>query len=154
MNKWLERALQLALENVKMGGHPFGAVLIKNGEIVSEGVNELHIHHDVSGHAELLAIRKAQKILGTSDLSDCVMFASGEPCPMCMTAMYFTGMKKVHYAQSVEEAAEAGLSLSKQVYEELSLTKEDRSITMVKETVKNPDLNAIYKFKEKTGGGK
>ena len=95
MDLFMKRAIELAVENVKEGGQPFGAVLVKGDKVVAEGVNELHLKYDVSGHAELIAIRKAQAELRTLDLAEYTMYASGEPCPMCMTAIYFSGIEKV-----------------------------------------------------------
>ncbi|MCA1010215.1 nucleoside deaminase [Halobacillus halophilus] len=149
MNEWLEEALKLAVKNVESGGHPFGSVLVKGGEAVAEGVNELHIKTDVSAHAELVAIRKAQDHLQTTDLSDCTLYASGEPCPMCLTAAYFAGIKEIHYAQTVEEASQAGLSLSGKVYEELTKPKEAREINFVHDPVKNADLDAMKLYSRK-----
>src|SRR5690625_2316196 len=106
MDKFMERAVELALENVKAGGEPFGAVLVKNGTIVSEGVNKLHKQFDISGHAELIAIRNAQQQEQTLDLAGYTMYASGEPCPMCLSAMYFSGITDVYYCQSVADAVE------------------------------------------------
>src|SRR5690625_6888605 len=103
MDKFMKRAVQLALENVKEGGGPFGAVLVKDGEIISEGVNELHKKHDVSGHAELLAIRCAQEKLQTKDLSGYIMYARGERCRMCLSAMYMGGIEKGYYVSSIED---------------------------------------------------
>ncbi|SDZ82983.1 tRNA(Arg) A34 adenosine deaminase TadA [Thalassobacillus cyri] len=130
MDQFMKRAVDLAVANVKEGGQPFGAVLVRNGDIVAEGVNELHKQYDVSGHAELLAIRRVQEELQTNDLSGYTMYASGEPCPMCLTAMYFAGIEDVYYCASVEEAVEAGLGKSKQVYDDLQKTKEERSLRM------------------------
>src|SRR5699024_4347609 len=110
VDRFMKRAVELAVQNVKEGGVPFGAVLVKDGEIVSEGVNELHKHYDISGHAELLAIRKAQEKLKTHDLSGFTMYASGEPCPMCLTSMYMSGIETCYYAASVDDAAEVGRS--------------------------------------------
>ncbi len=127
----MERAVQLALNNVEEGGQPFGAVLVKDGKIVAEGVNELHKQFDVSGHAELLAIRRAQMELQTNDLSGYIMYASGEPCPMCLTAMYFAGIKEAYFCQSVEDAVAVGLGKSKLIYEDLKKDKQDRQLLMV-----------------------
>ncbi|WP_042143286.1 nucleoside deaminase [Paucisalibacillus sp. EB02] len=132
MKKFLNRAVELAVDNVKNGGQPFGAVLVKETLVISEGVNELHKKYDVSGHAELLAIRRAQEKLQTNDLSGYTMFASGEPCPMCLTAMYFAGIENVYYCQSVEDAVEAGLGKSNFIYEELKKERPERSIIMTK----------------------
>lgn len=145
MNQFMERAVELALLNVKEGGQPFGAVLVKDDKIISEGVNELHKVHDVSGHAELLAVRRAQEQFQTSELSGFTMYASGEPCPMCLSAMYFAGIEKVYYCQSVEEAVEAGLGKSKFIYEELRKDNTERTMRMVqiplREDQENPMKN-------------
>lgn len=124
----MERAIQLAIQNVQEGGQPFGAVLVHNDEIIAEGVNELHKIHDVSGHAELLAIRRAQQQLQTPNLSGFTMYASGEPCAMCLTAMYFAGINQVFYCQSVEDASQAGLEKSKFIYNELKKEKHERTM--------------------------
>src|SRR5690606_3058443 len=131
MDRFMKRAIELAVNNVKEGGQPFGAVLVKDDEIIAEGVNELHFKYDVSGHAELLAIRKAQEKLQTLDLNGYTMYASGEPCPMCMTAIYLSGIKNVYYCASLEDAKEAGLGASTFIYEELALPREQRSIDII-----------------------
>ncbi|MBT2214827.1 nucleoside deaminase [Virgibacillus dakarensis] len=130
MDKFMERAIELAVENVREGGQPFGAVLVKNGHLVAEGVNELHKRFDVSAHAEMLAIRRAQKKMHTTALEGYTMYASGEPCPMCLTAMSFAGIDQVYYCNSVEDAVEAGLGKSKAIYEDLQRSKEERSIKL------------------------
>lgn len=122
--------MSLAIQNVNEGGQPFGAVLVKDDHIIAEGVNELHKVHDVSGHAELLAMRRAQQQLQTNDLSGFTMYASGEPCAMCLTAMYFAGIEEVFYCQSVDEAAEAGLDKSQFIYKELKKERHERLIQM------------------------
>jgi guanine deaminase len=132
MDKFMDRAVELAAENVRHGGTPFGAVLVKDGEIISEGVNELHHTYDTSGHAEMLAIRKAQAELKTLDLSDYTMYASGEPCPMCLSVMYLSGIKQGYYCASIEEAAEIGMGVSKEIYEDLKKDKSERKLSMKK----------------------
>ncbi|UFJ39790.1 nucleoside deaminase [Brevibacillus humidisoli] len=130
MDKFMKRAVELAVANVREGGQPFGAVLVKNKTAVAEGVNELHKTHDVSGHAELLAIRRAQQQLQTNDLSGCTMYASGEPCPMCLSAMYFAGIDKVYYCTSLEDAVAAGLGRAKVIYEDLQKPKSERTLAL------------------------
>ncbi|KGP91033.1 guanine deaminase [Pontibacillus chungwhensis BH030062] len=147
----ITRALELAVQNVSEGGTPFGAVLVKGNEIVAEDVNRTHQRYDVSAHAEMEAIRRAQEKLGQTDLKGCVMYASGEPCPMCLTAMYFAGIEKVFYAQTIVEAEEAGLGLSKHVYMELSKPKEQRSIDMVHVPISNSDFDAMGYYKKENG---
>lgn len=149
MDQFMKRAVELALNNVKEGGQPFGAVLIKDNKVVSEGVNELHKTYDVSGHAELLAIRRAQEQLQTNDLSGYTMYASGEPCPMCLTAMYFAGMEKVIYCQSVEDAVEAGLDKSQFIYHELKKSREERSLQMIQMSLTGELDNPMKAWKNK-----
>ncbi len=130
MNQFMKRAVKLAEDNVREGGQPFGAVLVKDNEIVAEGVNELHVTYDISGHAELIAIRKAQQALQTHDLSGFTMYASGCPCPMCLTSMYLSGLEDIYYCASIEETAEAGLGASKGIYADLGQPNEKRRIVM------------------------
>ncbi|MNZ83836.1 Guanine deaminase [compost metagenome] len=130
MNAFMQRAIELAEENVRNGGQPFGAVLVKDNKVIAEGVNELHHTYDISGHAELLAVRRAQEQLQTNDLSGYTMYASGEPCAMCLAAMYFAGMDEIYYCASVEDAAEVGLGKSRFIYEELQKPKAERAITI------------------------
>jgi len=119
MDKFMERAVELAVKNVQEGGQPYGAVIVKDGKIVAEGVNTLHKTFDVSGHAELLAIRELQQEIKSDDLSAYTMYASGRPCEMCQTAMYFAGLTDIYYCQTLEEAIEAGFP------EDSCMTKED-----------------------------
>lgn len=128
MNRFMERALLLAMENVRAGGEPFGAVLVKDGQIVAEGVNESHKRYDVSAHAELIAIQKAQEKAKTHRLTGYTMYASGEPCPMCLAAMYFAGITDVYFCQSVREAAAVGLDVSSKIYADLKKPNEARLI--------------------------
>lgn len=153
MNEFMEKALQLAVNNVNNGGQPFGAVLVKDDQIVAEGVNELHIRHDVSGHAELLAIRRAQEKLQTNNLSGFVMYASGEPCPMCLTAMYFAGIEEVYYCQSVEDAEAVGLGKSKWIYEDLKKEKVNRSLKMKQIKIREEQENPMRIWEKKTNQG-
>ncbi len=146
----MERAVELAVENVRCGGQPFGAVLVKNNNIVAEGVNELHKTYDISGHAELLAIRRAQEHVQTNDLSGYTMYASGEPCPMCLSAMYFVGIEKVYYCASVENAVEVGLGKSKAIYEDLQKTKAERTLAMIQLPLKEGQENPMKLWKEQS----
>ena len=148
MDKFMKRAVKLAVENVRDGGQPFGAVLVKNDRIISEGVNELHKTFDISGHAELLAIRRAQEQWQTNNLSGCVVYASGEPCPMCLTAMYFAGIEKVYYCASIEDAAKAGLGKSKMIYEDLKKTKSERTLSMTRMPLEEGQENPLEFWKK------
>lgn len=130
MDQFMERAVELAIQNIEEGGTPFGAVIVKDGEIVAEGVNELHVKHDVSGHAELLAIRQLQEKLQTDDLSSYTMYASGQPCPMCLTALYYANITDVYYCASIEDAAAVGLGMSVTIYDDFKKANEARQIVM------------------------
>lgn len=127
MDRFMKKAVDLALENVQEGGWPFGAVLVKDSKVIAEGVNELHKVHDISGHAEMLAIRRAQAKLKTDDLSDFTMYASGEPCPMCLTAMYFASINDLYYCQSLEETVSYGMKDSAIIYDALKKTVQSRN---------------------------
>ncbi|CRM21630.1 Guanine deaminase [Pseudomonas sp. 31 R 17] len=105
----LQRAIALAQANVAQGGRPFGAVLTRNGEVLVEAVNEIHRTQDPTAHAELLAIRAASRQIGAR-LGGCVIYASGQPCPMCLSAMYLCGVERVVFAASNAMAEPFGLS--------------------------------------------
>ena len=149
MTVFLDKAIDLAIENVKSGGYPFGAVLVKNNKVIAEGVNELHLNYDITGHAELVAIKKAQKNLQTLDLSECVIYASGEPCSMCLSAMYFSNMKIVYYAQSLEDALAFGLGKPKYIYDEISKDKIKRDIKMIKQEITAESKDPMKLWKER-----
>ena len=106
---YLQRAVQLAAHNVAAGGRPFGAVLVKDGHVIAEAANAIHLSQDPTAHAELLAIRAASQQLGPH-LEGCVVYASGQPCPMCLSAMYLCGVERVVFAASNEMAEPYGLS--------------------------------------------
>lgn len=151
MDQFMKKAVELANQNVDEGGTPFGAVLVRNGKVIAEGVNELHKKFDVSGHAELVAIRKAQEQLQTNDLSGSIMYASGEPCPMCMTAIYYAGIDTVYYAGSIEEAKQAGMGTSVYIYNQLALPREERSVKMIHMPVKGEEKDPLDYWKGKKG---
>ncbi|MFE5317677.1 nucleoside deaminase [Paenibacillus sp. NPDC056579] len=101
---WIEHVIRMAEDNA-VKEEPFAAIVVRGEVIVGTGVNCVHATIDPSAHAELLAIRDACKRLGTIDLSDCELYASGEPCPMCMGAIYWAKPRAVYFACSKEEAA-------------------------------------------------
>ena len=131
VDRFLRQAVSLAAENVRLRrGRPFGAVLVRDGELVSTGVNEVLATGDPTAHAELQAIRAGCARLGTARLDGCVVFASGHPCPMCLSAMYLTGIHQVYCAFSNEAAEPYGLS-SSHVYAELASPAAERSVKVV-----------------------
>lgn len=98
--QYLQAAIDLAYKNVDKGGSPFGAVIVSKRKIIAQAVNEIHLFGDLTAHAEFLAIKRASQALGSDDLSDCVVYASGQPCPFCLGTMALYGIKSAFYAYS------------------------------------------------------
>ena len=99
MNEFMKEAIRLAVENVDTGnGGPFGAVIVKDGEIISTGVNKVTTSNDPTAHAEVVAIRNACKVLNTFQLNGCEIYCSCEPCPMCLGAIYWARPDKIFFA--------------------------------------------------------
>ncbi|SDP08729.1 Cytidine and deoxycytidylate deaminase zinc-binding region [Ralstonia sp. 25mfcol4.1] len=108
--QYLREAIRLAQANMQAGGRPFGAVIVRDGEVLMTAVNEIHKTNDPTSHAELNAIRAASHKLGTPSLAGCAVYASGHPCPMCMAAMRLAGVTEVAYAYSNDDGEPFGLS--------------------------------------------
>jgi guanine deaminase len=125
--EFLTRAVELAKNGIKKGGGPFGAVIVRNGEIISESTNRVVHSNDPTAHAEILAIRMAADVLGTHILGDCILYTSCEPCPMCLGAIYWSGIKTVFFATDRKDAASAGFS-DKYIYDEIGLVPEKRHV--------------------------
>ena len=127
-NLFLLRAIELARNNVhNLAGGPFGAVVVKDGTIVAEGVNQVTVLNDPTAHAEILAIRNACRQLSTFELADCDIYSSCEPCPMCLAAIYWSRARKIYYAASREDAALAGFD-DEFLYRELMLPPVARAL--------------------------
>lgn len=106
---YMRIAIEEAVHGVEIGeGGPFGAVIVKDGKIIARAHNQVLVTHDPTAHAEVQAIRKASSLLGRFDLSDCVPYASCEPCPMCLGAIHWAKLRKVVYGATRYDAAEAG----------------------------------------------
>ena len=125
----MQKSIELSIENVKHGGGPFGAVIAKEGKIISTGVNLVTINNDPTAHAEIIAIREAARKLGTFDLSGHEIFTSCEPCPMCLSAIYWAHLDKIYYGNTKTDAKDIGFDDSF-IYDELELKPEDRKIKM------------------------
>lgn len=125
---FMQRAIALAVENVRQGGGPFGAVIVRNGKILAEGVNRVTANHDPTAHAEVQAIRKAAALLKTFDLQGCDIYSSCEPCPMCLGAIYWAHLDHLYFAASKDDAAEAGFD-DAFIYRELPLPIHERKLT-------------------------
>lgn len=109
MNKYMEIAKNLSDDNLKTNvGGPFGACIVKDGEIIGKGSNHVLANNDPTAHAEIEAIRDACKNINSYDLSDCVLYTSCYPCPMCLSAIIWANIKKVYYGNTKEDAADIG----------------------------------------------
>ena len=125
----MRKAIQLSEENIENGGGPFGAVIVKNGEVIATGVNRVTANHDPTAHAEVSAIRCACQKLGTYDLSGCDIYTSCEPCPMCLGAIYWAHIDRIYYGNNKADAKEIGFDDSF-IYDQLALPRGERSVPM------------------------
>ena len=126
----MQRAIALATENVLSGaGGPFGAVVVRNGQIIATGVNLVTSTNDPTAHAEMMAIRAACKALGDFRLAGCVVYTSCEPCPMCLAALYWSRCDAIFYGNSAADASAAGFDDSL-LYAEVSRPIDQRRIPM------------------------
>ena len=125
----MRRAIALSEESVKRGGGPFGAVIARNNKIVAEASNSVTLDNDPTAHAEVNAIRKATKVLGTFDLSGCDIYTSCEPCPMCLGAIYWAHLDRIYYANDRQDAARIGFD-DDFIYKEIALKPKDRHTKM------------------------
>ena len=127
----MARAIQLSLDNVLSGkGGPFGAVIVKDGKIVAEGANRVTATNDPTAHAEMCAIREACARLGVFELSDCEIYTSCEPCPMCLGAIYWARLARVYFANLASDASKIGFDDSF-IYREIGQNVRKRSIPMI-----------------------
>lgn len=125
---FMRRAIDLSYEKMGAGlGGPFGAVIVRDGSVVAEGWNRVWSAVDPTAHAEVVAIRRACRALGTYHLSDCVIYTSCEPCPMCLGAIYWARLEAIYYANTHSDAAAIGFDDSF-VYDELALPVSQRRI--------------------------
>lgn len=125
--QFMKMAIELACKNIDNGGGPFGAVIVKDGEIVGKGGNSVTNHLDPTAHAEVMAIRDACRNLKTFLLEGCEIYSSCEPCPMCLSAIYWAHINKIYYGCTKEDAADAGFDDSF-IYQELDRPADHRKI--------------------------
>lgn len=125
--EWMMEAIELAKENIKKGGGPFGAVIVKDGKVIARTGNSVTLSNDPTAHAEVNAIREACRKLGTFDLSGCEIYSSCEPCPMCLSAIYWAHIDRLYFAGSRQDAARAGFD-DQFLYDEIVKPLEERKI--------------------------
>lgn len=145
---FMRKAIELSIENVKNSGGPFGAVIVKDDEVIATGVNRVTANHDPTAHAEVSAIRAACEKLGTFDLEGCEIYTSCEPCPMCLGAIYWAHLDKIYYGNNKTDAARIGFDDSF-IYDELALERKDRKKVM-EEMLPEEAKVAFRAWEEKT----
>ncbi|MGH9573235.1 MAG: nucleoside deaminase [Candidatus Acidiferrales bacterium] len=144
----MARAIELAIENARSGrGGPFGAVVVKDGVIIAEGTNRVTTTNDPTAHAEIVAIRAACAKLGLFQLNGFDLYASCEPCPMCLGAIYWVRPVRVYFAGSAADASRVGFDDSF-IYRELPVPPQHRSIPMV-QMMREEALEAFRVWEEK-----
>ena len=129
-NKFMQRAIDLSIESINSGGGPFGSVIAKDDEIISEGMNRVTVNNDPTAHGEITAIRQACKKLNTFDLNGYELYTNCEPCPMCLSAIYWSHIDKVYYANTRDDAHKIDF-LDPVIYTELQKSNEEKKIRMV-----------------------
>ncbi|MCL2327896.1 MAG: nucleoside deaminase [Bacteroidetes bacterium] len=143
---FLERAIAIALESVERGGGPFGAVVVENGKIIAESGNCVRQHNDPTAHAEVEAIRRACEIKQSHSLENCVLYASCEPCPMCLGAIYWARLQRVVFSATRHHAARIGFD-DNFIYTELGKDIIERSIKTVH--IDLPSAHALFEVWER-----
>tara|TARA_B110000438_G_C15772144_1_gene632396 strand:- start:22 stop:486 length:465 start_codon:yes stop_codon:yes gene_type:complete len=128
-NKFMVQAIELSIKSVNGGTGPFGAVVVKNNKIISEGFNTVTLTNDPTSHAEIVAIRSACKILNNFSLKNTQLYTTCEPCPMCLSAIYWAHIDKVYFANTRKDAHKIDFS-DALIYEELNKTIKERKIPM------------------------
>ncbi len=147
-NSFMARAIQLSIDNVVRGnGGPFGAVIVKDGKIVAEGVNSVTAKNDPTAHAEMVAIREACARLGSFVLKGCDIYTSCEPCPMCLGAIYWAHLSRIYFGNVAADASKAGFDDSF-IYREFAQQFTARKIPMI-QMMHEQALTAFRAWEEK-----
>lgn len=126
----IKMACDIASQNIDKGGGPFGAVIVKDGEVIATGANSVTLDLDPTAHAEVNALRRACKLTGDFKLTGCSIYCSCEPCPMCLSALYWTGVSRIFYANTQTDAAAINFS-DHFIYEEIARPHLRRSIPCI-----------------------
>ena len=147
-NEFMKRAIELSIESVKKGGGPFGCVIVKDKKIVSEGSNKVTSTNDPTAHGEIVAIREACKKLNNFSLSGSELFSTCEPCPMCLSAIYWARIDKIYYANTRDDAKKIDFDDSL-IYSELKKNIDERKIPMI-QMMRDEALTAFELWDKKT----
>jgi guanine deaminase len=141
--RFLKQAIEIAVENVRRKGGPFGAVVVRAGVAIAVGCNLVTSTNDPTAHAEIVAIREACRVLGTFQLGGCDVYSSCEPCPMCLGALYWARPSRIFFAATRQDAAAAGFDDSV-IYREMQIPADQRAIP----TIQVADETAARPFEE------
>ena len=144
----MKRAIELSIESVNKGGGPFGCVIVKDEKIVSEGSNKVTSTNDPTAHGEIVAIRGACKKINNFTLSGCELYSTCEPCPMCLSAIYWSRIDKIYYANTRKDAQKIDFDDSL-IYSELQKNLDKRKIPMI-QMMRNEALKAFELWDKKT----
>ena len=147
-NEFMKRAIELSIESVNKGGGPFGSVITKDNKIISEGYNKVTTNNDPTAHGEIVAIREACRILNIFSLKGCELYSTCEPCPMCLSAIYWARIDKIYYANTRDDAQKIDFDDSL-IYSEFQKNIKKRKISMV-QMMRNEALKAFELWDKKT----
>ena len=147
-NKFMARAIELSIKSVGLGGGPFGSVIVKNDKVIAEGSNKVTLNNDPTAHGEIVAIRKACKNLNNFNLSGCELYSTCEPCPMCLSAIYWSHIEKVYYANTRDDAQKIDFDDSL-IYSELLRNVKKRKISMI-QMMREEAIKAFELWDKKT----
>ena len=145
--KFMRIAIDLSIKNINKGGGPFGSVIVKDNKIIAEGSNRVTTSNDPTAHGEIVAIRLACQKLSNFDLSGCEIYSSCEPCPMCLSAIYWARIDKIYYANTRKDAQKIDFDDSL-IYSELQKKMNERKIPMV-QIMRNEALKAFELWDKK-----
>lgn len=145
--EFMRKAISLSDESVDAGGGPFGAVIVKDGKVVGAAANRVTLNNDPTAHAEVMAIREACQNLGTFDLSGCTLYASCEPCPMCLSAIYWARIDEYFYANDKNDAKSIDFD-DAFIYEEIDKKPEERYIKRG-QIIRDEAIKVFEKWREK-----
>ena len=144
---YMKEAIACSCKNIENNGGPFGAVIVKDGKIIAKGSNRVTANNDPTAHAEVVAIREAATYLNDFNLSGCEIYTSCEPCPMCLSAIYWARIDKIYYANTKTDAKNIGFDDSF-IYDEIALPVEQRKIPVV-HMMRDEALQAFRNWEEK-----
>jgi len=146
-NEFMKRAIELSIKSVNNGGGPFGSIIVKSDKIIAEGSNKVTSNNDPTAHGEIVVIREACKKLNNFSLDGCELYSTCEPCPMCLSAIYWARIDKIYYANTRDDARKIDFDDSL-IYTELQKNIDKRKIPMI-QILRNEALKAFELWDQK-----